>query len=303
MKTWKYVLLFIAIAITLIYVTYRPDFEDHKSEFPETVTSTENGVENDSQMTELLFCSDPWVPYAGHAGSENEGYIIDILRAIYEPLGYRVKYINAPWSRCVRNTRDGKFSALAGADFDEVPDFVFPKKSIGVTRPTFFTLKDRDWTYDDIESLLEIKLGGIQDYTYSEGVDKYLRQHQDDDNVLLVKGEDPLERLIKALEVGRIDAFVENAPVVYATIQRMGLDVNDFRDAGHAMPGVILYIPFSPKIHESRQYAEIFDRDIHKLRHTGQLDMILKHYNIPDWLEEEKIIKEAMSSEGKSHEE
>ena len=34
----------------------------------------------------LTFCSDPWVPYAGHAGAAQEGYIVDVLREVYTAL-------------------------------------------------------------------------------------------------------------------------------------------------------------------------------------------------------------------------
>ncbi len=283
MKIWQYVLLIVLVCVLLAFVIYKLPSQSPQIITTETIPVPEESGKKIPKKTELIFCSDPWVPYAGHAGESEEGYIVDVIRAIFEPLGYKVNYINTPWSRCIRDTRDGKFTALAGADFDEVPDFMFPKETIGTTRPAFFSLKDSKWTFNGIESLNEIRLGAIQDYTYSKDVDEYIHQYKLSDKVLQVKGGNPLERLIDSLEEGRIDTFIENAPVVYATVRKMGLNVEDFREAGEPKLGVRLFIAFSPKIYQSQQYADIFDKGVVGLRKSGQLKKILDRYGIKDW--------------------
>lgn len=246
---------------------------------------------------ELKFCSDPWPPYAGVATDENPGYIIEVIKAIYEPLGYDIKYENIPWSRCIRDTRDGIFDALAGADVREVPDFIFPDLTIGTTKPTFFTRSDYNWKYQEIASLEDIRLGSIQDYTYTPVLDAYIRAHQSDKHVTIVNGNNALLQLIDLLQANRIDVFVENQPVVDFTLSQLKIEAGKIRSAGSAGTGVLLYLPFSPKYQESRELVELFDRGIVQLRENGILEKILSKYQLKDWAgEAEQIHKKLLGS-------
>lgn len=240
----------------------------------------------------LKFCSDPWSPYAGYADKPLQGYIVDVVRAIYEPLGYEIEYVNVPWSRCIRDARDGVFHALAGADIDEVPDFVFPTQPIGTTKPQFFIRHDFPWKFESIESLDNIRLGSIKDYTYSASLDTYIREHQSDKRMTIVTGVDALEQLITLLQAGRIDAFIENAPVVRFMLSKMDIETNQIKSAGTPGVGVLLYVPFSPKYQESRELVTIFDRGINQLRSNGQLNEILSTYQVEDWLRDAEKIEQ-----------
>lgn len=243
----------------------------------------------------LTFGSDPWPPYAGDAASKTPGYIVEVLEAIYEPHGYRVEFVNKPWSRCITETRDGSMTGLAGADREEVPDFAFPGASVGRTRPTFFGRKGLTWRYTGVESLAGVRLGVIQDYTYSEEVDHYIRTHAgsapggapggdlETDRLLVVKGNDALKRLLQALEAGRIDVLVENHPVVLATLRKLNKPVGDFVDAGVGRKPVTLYVPFSPAHPDRDRLCALFDKGIVQLRKSGALQSILQRYDIEDW--------------------
>ncbi len=288
MNIWRLSLLLIIIIFALIFLTYSPVYFPPRHAIEEKQPTEEESYNLKSTLAtdELIFCSDPWPPYAGYAGTEHEGYIIDILREIFEPSGYKVQYINVPWSRCIRDTRDGVITALAGADIDEVPDFVFPEETIGITRPAFFVRSDNKWNFQGIKSLENIKLGSIQDYTYEAELDEYIRRYQDTDRTLIVKGNDALIRLITAVQTGRVGTLIENAPVVYDTLRQMGINPGELKEAGAPKIGVRLFVPFSPKFVESRKYTRIFDRRILELRESGRLRSILAVYEINDWLDE-----------------
>lgn len=235
---------------------------------------------------ELKFCSDPWPPYAGKSSDIKPGYIIDILEAIYEPLGYIIKFENIPWSRCIRDTRDGIFNGVAGADLEQVPDFVFPTQTVGTSHPQFYTRADSQWSYQGLGSLEDVRLGIIQDYTYSPQLDVYIRRHQSDSHLTIVKGNDGLKQLISLLQAKRIDVFVENSRVVNFTLSQMEISQENIKSAGAPGKGDVLYVPFSPRYQESRELVNIFDRGIVQLRESGELKQILLRYQMSDWLEE-----------------
>jgi polar amino acid transport system substrate-binding protein len=234
----------------------------------------------------LIFASDPWLPYAGYDNPAEgpEGYIVEVLRAIYEPLGCQVEYVNGPWTECLENVEDGTYSGLAGCDVHESPRLVYPELSIGVTEPTFYVLNSTSWRYDGIDSLESIRLGVIQDYTYETAVDIYVRQNLRTDRIFVSRGGDALTRLILALEDGRIHAFIENRPVVEAALVELGVESGTIIEAGQ-LPGLELFVPFSPKLSNARTYADIFDQRLAILREDGRLEDILAGYDMRDWVD------------------
>jgi polar amino acid transport system substrate-binding protein len=127
-------------------------------------------------------------------------------------------------------------------------------------------------------------LGSIQDYTYASELDRYIRLYRDTPRVREVKGNDALQQLVKLLQAGRIDVFVENAPVVQYTIQQMRIGQGQIKEAGAPRMGVRLFVPFSPKFEQSQRYAAIYDQRIGQLRNSGRLEKILKKYQINDWV-------------------
>ena len=267
--------------ILLALLVYRP-FLTPRSHRPGNGSPTTRSVGPDTHGSHVLvFASDPWPPYAGDAAGEKQGYIVDVLRTIYEPLGYEVKYVNKPWTRCIAETRSGRLTGLAGCDVHEAPDLVYPRETIGRTRPTFYVRKGDKWRFTGVASLQSIRLGAIQDYTYERKVDVYIHKQAGGDRILLTKGNDALLSLIQALRTGRIDAFIENAPVASAVLESSGF-AGDVEPAGET-EGLDLYVPLSPQIQGVRRLARDFDRGLNRLRDGGRLAEILKRYGLADW--------------------
>jgi polar amino acid transport system substrate-binding protein len=154
---------------------------------------------------------------------------------------------------------------------------------LGRTQPAFFAKVDHPWTFAGVGSLDAIRLGVIQDYTYEAKLDRYIHQNRNTARIYLAKGNDALQRLISLVLAGRIDTFVENAPVVYYTLSQMGIGASSLRECGSPKQGVDLYLPFSPKMRQSKTWAQQFDEGIERLRKTGQLEKILRPYNLKPW--------------------
>jgi polar amino acid transport system substrate-binding protein len=285
MRNWSLIAIAVAIFGVLVYIVYTPARGPFRPDAAFINPKDEVDLPIVPNPKILTFASDPWPPYAGTAGAQREGYIIDILREIYEPLGYEVQYINQPWTRCLDDVRIGKITGLAGCDVHEAPNLIYPRESIGATSPTFFVLEGSTWRYTGLGALADIRLGAIQDYTYERNIDVYIRQYSGTDSIMLARGSDALKRLMDALKAGRIDAFIENRPVVYEVLESADPPVNEIVEAGSA-PGLKLYVPFSPRIPESREYASIFDQQLVKLRQSGRLAEILTEYDLDDWLDD-----------------
>jgi polar amino acid transport system substrate-binding protein len=231
---------------------------------------------------EITVCSDPWPPYAGDARDLRPGYVVDILRAALEPRGFRVKYVNAPWSRCIHEVRVGHYAGIVGADRNEVPDFLFHEEPVGFTHPTFFTLPRSGWTWAGLASIETLRIGVTQSYTYSPEIDGYIAKRAGTPSVVAVPGVDSIPRLLSMLEAGRIDAFLDNPVVVQETLRRRGISTDRLREAG-GPTGDWVYVPLSPVRPESPQVAAAVDDGIRRLRASGRLAEILASYRIADW--------------------
>lgn len=282
MKTVILVSIVVLCLAALAFLTYAP-LTGHTG----TTKDEGNAAKGGAATTigpELVFCSDPWMPYVGTTGEKREGYVVDLLREVYRPLGYNVRLVNKPWTRCIEEVRAGKMNGLTQSDRREAPDFIFSSEPIGSTRPTFFARAGSDWKFEGVESLWKIRLGAIQTYTYERAVDEYIRLNADSGRVLLVHGNDALTRLATALQAGRIDAFVENRVVGLYLLREMGGAPDAYRLAGEA-PGLLMYLPLSPILPELPALAQFFDKRIRELRTSGRLASILSEYGTEDWIE------------------
>ena len=278
MRNWNLIGIAVLILAGLVYLVYLPLL---RPAAPSPISHLTDAPPVRPAPTVLTFGSDSWPPYAGVSGGEQEGYIVEVLREVYEPLGYEVRYVNQPWTRCIEQVRSGEMTGLAGCDVHEAPDLLFPRHAIGVTEPTFYVPEGSTWWYTGIGSLLEVRLGAIRGYTYQRDIDVYIRQHRYSGRVLLAGGDAALAQLMRMLKAGRIDAFIESRPVVRATI-KTSPGWRDLREAG-GLEGLQLFVAFSDRIPETESYARIFDRRIVELRHNGRLAEILAGYDVEDW--------------------
>jgi hypothetical protein len=55
-------------------------------------------AQNDNVLT---FAADLWCPVNCEAGTDRPGFAVELLKRIYEPLGYKINYIVMPWARAV----------------------------------------------------------------------------------------------------------------------------------------------------------------------------------------------------------
>ncbi|RCK81439.1 MAG: ABC-type amino acid transport/signal transduction system [Candidatus Ozemobacter sibiricus] len=275
-----FLLLGLAALVALLVTIYQPVLFPGERLVP-PVLPTEDAM---ARPRVLTFCSDPWPPYAGTAGTASEGYVVDLLRAIFEPQGFEVRYSSMAWSRCIQETRDGRFLGLLCCERHETPDFTFPQEPVGITSPSFFTLPDSTWTWQGTPSLDLIRLGMVQDYYYCDALEEYVREHRHSARVVLTQGTEALERLLGLLETGTIDAFVENGVVVDHLLASQASPTRRLRCAGRIEPGGILYVGFSPRDPRSHDISRRFDEGMRRLRQDGTLARILARAGVADWL-------------------
>lgn len=232
--------------------------------------------------------ADNWGPFTGEPKSDRPGVMIDIAKRVFERKGYTIDYQLMPWSRVLKEVGDGVYDGAAGASPDDAPDFLYTKDPQGMwTVACMMKNEKAELDITNLNSLNDLKVGAMLGYVYGatakgEDIDAYVTAHKDK-NVLQLSGDFPLKTAIGMLQRGRLDVVLETPEVFYASIDEMKLDRADFKVAARFRPLSPVWIGFSPKKKESKQYKEILEEGMKWLRESGEFKKILDKYGMTPW--------------------
>ena len=227
----------------------------------------------------VVIAADPWCPHNCDAGSDHEGYMIDIAREAFGLAGIDVEYVNMSWARALQQARDGYIDAVVGALPGDAPDFVFPDAAIGYSTIALYTHPDNNWQYTGIDSLSQFTLLAINGYAYSPELDSYIERYQDDpERVWVLSGPAPLSRAIELLHQERSDVFPEDRYVMQWQLEQED-NTESLRMAAviHESP---IYVAFSPVGSDSARLAELLSEGAKALQSSGRVSEILTRYGV-----------------------
>lgn len=220
-----------------------------------------------------------WCPFSCQAGSAREGFTVDIARAIFSAAGHKVRLVNESYSRALVDVRAGAYTATASTFREEAPDFVFPAQPISRHRFCVYVPADSRWNYSGAASLSELeRVGVIRDYAYGAALDVIIRTSPE--RFEAHAGDGPTERMLRRLQLGRLDAFIEDENLVGSTRQQHPELAP--RNAG-CEPASYAYLAISPKHPKALEYARLFSDGMVRLRRSGRLKTILATYGLAEW--------------------
>jgi polar amino acid transport system substrate-binding protein len=221
---------------------------------------------------------DYWCPYSCKLGSKPEGFGIDILRAIFEPEGYRLDYSNANYSRAMLQVREGKADAIPDMVQSEAADFIYPQEPMAQIRYCIYANQQSDWRYRSTADLLERQLLVVQGYDYGEPFSSWLSAHPQ--QVKHLSGNDVTQRLSQMIMLHRADALIEDESVMDSLLSQQA--ALKLRKAGCG-PAIYAYLGLSPKLANAAQLSQLFDQGMRRLRQSAELETIMQRYGLHDW--------------------
>lgn len=235
-----------------------------------------------TQADTISFRSDYWCPYVCNPYSSRPGYMVEIVRQVFEKNGHKVEFKLSNWVHAIKETRSNKAQALLGCSETDAPDFIFPQKHLGIIRNAYFTTKDSTWSHQGRHSLQNKRIGVINGYSYGDSIDNLIQSRHK--TFIPFSGERPLNQMIKTIQSGRIDGFIENPVVLQFSLAEMNLPADTVKVAGWVEThDPFLFAGFSPNNPKSKLYAEMLSKGIDDLRRSGELRRILEKYNLSDW--------------------
>ena len=238
----------------------------------------------------LSFSFDDWCPYTCMDPATQQpdeaapGYYVEILRAVFEPLGYDLEFVTRPWERAIEETRQGRLDAVLSPAKSEAPDLIFPAEEIGALAWCFYTKRKHDWEYGGLESLAGETLGVLTGNYFGKELTRYVEDNKGDmKKVQEITGLDFLAKNTNKLIAGRISVMLDEPATTDYFIMVNHLE-GMIRKA-NCVESRNMYVAFSPLRATSEQYALIFTQGMARLRETGALKTILEKYGLTDWRE------------------
>jgi len=231
----------------------------------------------------IVAVADRWMPYNGRGGSAAEGYAIEILRAVFEPMGHRVEYREMPWKRAIDDVLAGKADILIGSLKSDESEYLFPKETLGKDLMCFYT-NQPDWKFTGPESLSGVRVGLVKGYIYRDWLLETFRRSPRQFHVM--HGDEPIIRLLGMLKADRIQVMPGNKAVVEYYVKTLGLE-EDVHLAGCFVDKEEkhLYFALSPAhLERSKKLRAALDRGVAIMRKTGQLNHLLIKYGLKDWV-------------------
>jgi len=229
----------------------------------------------------LIFAADEWCPVNCDPGSDRPGYMVEIAREVFEPLGYTIEYRTINWSRALLYTRLGEFDGIFGASRNEATDFVFPQAPQGTYQIGIFSRKGDPWTYEGPASFSGKIVGLVQDYSYGEELDQALLDHG---TLSYASGDRPLALNLRKLDAGRIDLLVEDRNSLLHAARGLGLE--ERIELKRTFEESELFLALSPRKDHSERLASELENGMARLRESGRLAEILGRYGLEVWDEE-----------------
>ncbi|WP_372982430.1 substrate-binding periplasmic protein [Marinobacter sediminum] len=217
-----------------------------------------------AQERTITFVADYWCPFNCSDHPKGRGLLVERAATALELEGYEVGYSEIPWSRAINDVGIGRYDAIVGAGPDETPNFHFPRKPLQTALHSAFTLPNKDWKYQGLESLEHVRIGVIQDYSYGGLYEDYIEGNRDDESrVVILRGNRSLGRLVKMLRLGRLDVIIAEKEVLNYHFQSRNQD-NPLRYAG-LVNSEPLYVAFSPAIKDGAELAKALERGLAKM--------------------------------------
>jgi len=228
--------------------------------------------------------SDVYPPYTFHSKEENKGFVVDVLKEIFEPLGYIVNYQTISWEKSLKMIDKGHADCLLGGYAKHAVNMGIPvpKYPIGVMRMHFFGKKgsyaDTEWEYDGTEeSLMKVKIGVQAGAVYGDEFDTYFKKAPRFSVQPNFGNQATRNNILKVL-AGRIDVIIEDHNVLSFLVHQMDLK-NKLISVGHEQNmGTPYYIFFSRKSPYYAQYTEILEKGLKQMIQSGQIDKIKTRY-------------------------
>ncbi|MFP3979305.1 MULTISPECIES: substrate-binding periplasmic protein [Marinobacter] len=207
----------------------------------------------------LHLVTEEWPGLINDTPQGPSGVLWEISRDVLASMGYQIKLDFVPWKRAQRLVAESARDGIIGMGITDEREKVyqFPEEALLVSETAVYTLKDKSFEYDGLDSLTGMNVGVSPGYTYSPEVRAATHFEQ--------VSMPTIESGLKMLLLGRIDAMLANRNVVWKQGEQLGIE-NQIKASGKSVSGGPVYLAFSSDI--SGEFLEAFSHALKRYKDT-----------------------------------
>lgn len=212
--------------------------------------------------------------------SNKPGYVVELVKKVFESSQYQLSIHIFPWSRAIRNVSSGKADALLSPAKSEAPNLLYPELPVGYQQMCFFTLYNSSWRYDGISSLKGLQIGIATD-TSIEELNVFVK-----DNPSQFQFQPYHERYIAQniakLEKGRIDSFLFTKNSTFFTLHQLHKQ-GYIKEAGclSKEPIYMAFTPVTSKQEKISMMMSVFNNKLSAIKKTHYIKELIASYHLP----------------------
>jgi polar amino acid transport system substrate-binding protein len=232
----------------------------------------------------IIFATDDSPPYTIASARErgSEGFMIDVVRAVFEKAGYRVQVDFFPYMRSIQEVREGRADGVLLVAEASASGLVFLKNPISKEKVAFFVKKGDAWRYQGVESLetKRIATGFGFDFADPEIGDFIKRRSATAPTMVqLISGKDVNSRNFQKLLSGRSDIVIATEIIGNYVARQEGLS-EQVEIAGRSKADIVAQTGFDARNPDSALFSDLLSRGVAELVRSGKMGEIKARYGL-----------------------
>ncbi|MDD1793974.1 transporter substrate-binding domain-containing protein [Enterovibrio makurazakiensis] len=219
-------------------------------------------AENQNQNQEITIVSEAWTDATHKDGS---GLYFDIMREVFEPLGYKLNFLTTTYSRSVYLVQSKKMHAFLGSYIDEQENVLYPywhfdaEQVAAVYKYTVIP----EWQGE--QSLHGKTVAWVKGYDYNEYMGTTV-------NIREVKSR---RQGLTMLYSDRLDALIDARSEIEEEFEKGNIDRNAFIISNFI--DLKLYPAFT-NTPQGEELRRLYDEGFEELLHSGKLKTMFEDY-------------------------
>ncbi len=219
------------------------------------VSGNADAQEAQQEQSALFIVSEAW---EGATNEDGSGFYWDLVRKIYEPLGYQVTVRAVPYARAVSMVKQEQADAWLGAYLHEEEFPIYPRQFYDADRVSALIDVEKFPQWNGKKSLENKTIGWINQYQYQDYLGIPVNHY-----ALTSRRSGVL-----MLERGRLDAVLDADTDLAIEIEKVGLD------AGRFQKRFVMDLPLYPAFVNTprgENLAQLWDQRLRQLHDSGEL--------------------------------
>jgi polar amino acid transport system substrate-binding protein len=236
-----------------------------------------------AEQTVTILGDAEYTPYIFKDGGENKGLYVEILEAASARMeGYKIEFLMLPWRRALTDIENGDalaitppYKRLEARPWIDPYSEPFSTESVVVVcnKNTADTLQGASYPKGYAGKVFGMNT------SFEIGGDEF--QAMAKSGAITLKYSKTTETLVKKLNAGRLDCYINDSGAIKASVKSEGIDRSNIVEMATVSTEPV-YVGFSKvgwsKYPYAADFMEKLNTAIKALRDSGEIDTIAKNY-------------------------